>query len=226
MIDAIRRSSIFPLFFVSGATALGAFGTVSVFEVGEGKDLLINCIEEVPDHRDALVLFKVLGHAPMLMHPNPETVLVNAVGGGITLGSVVRHGAEVEAVELVPEVTRAMPLFAEENGNVLRKENWRLIHDDGRNHLRLSPKAYDVITAGATHPAAGERFEAAVDPLETAVSLRPGDPTFLANLVFAYEKSGQIGKALRTLGQLEALAPENRELQDVRRRLEEQEKTQ
>jgi len=136
----------------------GVSGTISVFEVDERKELLINCIEEVPNHRDAMVFFKLLGHGPLLLHPNPQRVLVNALGGGITLGAVLQHSAQVEAVELVPEVRDAMRLFADENNNAANRTDWRLIGDDGRNYLRLAREPYDVIAADATHPAAGESW--------------------------------------------------------------------
>jgi spermidine synthase len=136
----------------------GVSGTISVFEVDERKELLINCIEEVPNHRDAMVFFKLLGHGPLLLHANAQRVLVNALGAGITLGAVLQHRAEVEAVELVPEVRDAMRLFADENNNAANRTDWRLIGDDGRNYLRLTRRPYDVIAADATHPAAGESW--------------------------------------------------------------------
>jgi spermidine synthase len=136
----------------------GAFGTVAVFQVGEAKELTINCIEEVPTHRDAIATFKLLGHLPLLLHENPKTVLVNAVGGGITLGAVTKHDVIVDAVDIVPDVRDAMALFAKENDNVLRRTNWRLIADDGRHFLKISSQRYDVITADATHPAAAESW--------------------------------------------------------------------
>jgi len=136
----------------------GAFGTVAVFQLGEIKELMINCIEEVPTHRDALATFKLLGHLPLLLQGNPKTVLVNAVGGGITLGAVTKHNVTVDAVDIVPDVRDAMELFAKENDNVLQRPNWRLIADDGRHFLKISPQRYDVITADATHPAAAESW--------------------------------------------------------------------
>jgi hypothetical protein len=51
-----------------------------------------------------------------------------------------------------------MALFAKENDNVLQRPNWRLIADDGRHFLKISPRRYDVITADATHPAAAESW--------------------------------------------------------------------
>jgi len=126
--------------------------------VDDRKELLINCIEEVPNHRDAMLFFKLLGHGPLLLHPAAHRVLVNALGGGITLGAVLQHPVAVDAVELVPEVRDAMRLFAEENNNAANRTDWRLIADDGRNYLRLVREPYDVIAADATHPAAGESW--------------------------------------------------------------------
>ncbi|MBI3795557.1 MAG: fused MFS/spermidine synthase [Deltaproteobacteria bacterium] len=136
----------------------GAFGTVAVFQLGDVKEMTINCIEEVPTHRDAISTFKLLGHLPLLFHDNPKTVLVNAVGGGVTLGAVAKHEVTVDAVDIVPDVRDAMALFAKENGEVLQRTNWRLIADDGRHFLKISPQHYDVITADATHPAAAESW--------------------------------------------------------------------
>jgi spermidine synthase len=136
----------------------GAFGTVAVFQLGDAKELTINCIEEVPTHRDAVSTFKLLGHVPLLLHDNPKTVLVNAVGGGVTLGAVTKHEVSAEAVDIVPDVRDAMMLFAKENDNVTQRSNWRLIADDGRHYLKISSHPYDVITADATHPAAAESW--------------------------------------------------------------------
>lgn len=82
---------------------------------------------------------------------------INAVGG-VTLGAVTKHDVQVEAVDIVPDVRDAMALFAKENDNVLQRTNWRLIADDGRHYLKISPRRYDVITADATHPAAAESW--------------------------------------------------------------------
>ncbi len=136
----------------------GLSGTISVFEVEGRKELLINCIEEVPNHRDAMLFFKLFGHGPLLLRDGAHRVLLNALGGGITLGAVLQHPVAVEAVELVPEVRDAMRLFSEENNNAANRSDWRLIADDGRNYLRLARDPYDVIAADATHPAAGESW--------------------------------------------------------------------
>lgn len=136
----------------------GSAGTVAVFQVGDIKELVINCIEEVPTHRDAISTFKILGHLPLILQPAPKTVLVNAVGGGITLGAVAKHDVVVDAVDIVPGVRDAMSFFAEENDHVLEKTNWSLIADDGRNFVKVAPSAYDAITADATHPAAAESW--------------------------------------------------------------------
>ena len=136
----------------------GTFGTVAVYQLGEIKELTINCIEEVPTHRDAISTFKLLGHLPLLLHENPKAILVNAVGGGVTLGAVTKHDVQVDAVDIVPDVRDVLPFFAKENDNVVQRTNWQLIADDGRHFLKISPRQYDVITADATHPAAAESW--------------------------------------------------------------------
>ena len=76
---------------------------------------------------------------------------------------------------------------------------------------------------GAAHLRLGE-FERAVEPLETAVALRPTDITFLSNLAFAYERTNQIDAALALLDRIETL-PGSPDLSAVHERLQSKKET-
>lgn len=93
---------------------------------------------------------QVLGHLPILLHPEPKRVAVLALGTGTTLGSVAAH-PEVEAVdvlEIAPAVVAAAPWFEAKNGGVLAREpqRVRVLLGDGRRTLADHPETYDVIT--------------------------------------------------------------------------------
>jgi spermidine synthase len=137
------------LFYREAASA-----TVSVREDAEGGRMLsINGLDEVPVDPSSLLTFKVLAHLPLLIHPDPEDVMVVSLGGGITTGSVSTHPVEsITAVELVPPVVQAADYFAEWNHQVLAEPRLSVVLQDGRNHMLVSPDQYDVITADATHP--------------------------------------------------------------------------
>src|SRR5690606_10791764 len=81
-------------------------------------------------------------------------------GMGTTFRSALSHGAEVTAVELVPEVLEAFPVFYGDAEAVIRDPNGRRVASDGRNFLALTRERFDVITvdppppvdaAGVTH---------------------------------------------------------------------------
>jgi spermidine synthase len=128
--------------------------TVAVREDADGSRMLsINGLDEVPVDPASLLTFRVLAHLPLLVHPDPQRVMVLSLGGAITTGSVARHAVEqIDAVELCPPVAQAAALFERWNYGVMTDHRLRLIIQDGRNHLLATPKKYDIITADATHP--------------------------------------------------------------------------
>jgi hypothetical protein len=96
---------------------------------------------------------RVIGTLAMALHPNPHDALVIGLGGGVTASAVARfEGASVDIVELSPSVIRGSDWFRHVNGDVLRRPNVHLRIDDGRNHLLMTPKRYDVITADIIQP--------------------------------------------------------------------------
>src|SRR5262249_46035421 len=63
----------------------------------------------------------MLGHLPLLLHPNPRSVLVIGLGSGISAGSVAHHPVQrLDIVEIEPAVVEASRFFARENGDVLK----------------------------------------------------------------------------------------------------------
>ncbi len=93
------------------------------------------------------------GHLPLLLHPDPETVLVIGLASGVTVGAVARHPVrEITAVEIEPAVVEASGLFAAVNHQPLRDPRVRLVVDDARNLLLRSPARYDVIISEPSNP--------------------------------------------------------------------------
>lgn len=138
----------------------GATGTVTVHEDREsGLQLSINGVTEVPLDYQSFQTFRMLGHLPLLLHPNPKRVLTIAFGGGIALGAVAQHSIdEVDCVEICPGVLSASDYFTGVNHRVLENPRVNLVIDDGRNYVLTSDKVYDVITGDATHPRAADSW--------------------------------------------------------------------
>lgn len=96
---------------------------------------------------------RLIGHLPVVLHPDPKRALVIGLGGGATGGAVAVHsGVEVDLVELSDAVVNAAPLFSAINEGVLDRPNVALRVDDGRNFLLLTERRYDVITADIIRP--------------------------------------------------------------------------
>ncbi|MBD3398822.1 MAG: hypothetical protein GF399_00645 [Candidatus Coatesbacteria bacterium] len=98
---------------------------------------------------------RLLAHLPMLVHPEPQRVLVICFGSGSTFGALALHDAVecVDCVEIAPGVLEMAPYFEAFNLDVLNHPQARVIIDDGRNYLLCTDQRYDVITAEPMHPA-------------------------------------------------------------------------
>lgn len=132
----------------------GVQTTVAVHRAPGGTRVMyLDGLHQANDSFEMVRLHRQIGHFPMALHPDPREVLVIGLGGGATAGAVSQHaGASVDVVELSESVVRGAALFAHANDDVLHKPNVRLQVSDGRNHLALTRKRYDVITADIIQP--------------------------------------------------------------------------
>lgn len=95
-----------------------------------------------------------LGHLAMLLHSDPNDVLVIGLGSGITAGAVLRHpGATVDQIEISPAVVRGARLFAEANHDVLDDPRFTLHMGDAKEYFKLNPgRMYDAIISEPSNP--------------------------------------------------------------------------
>jgi spermidine synthase len=132
----------------------GVQTTVSVHmrELG-GRLLYLDGLHQASDGRDVVLLHRQIGHLPLLLHQAPRRALAIGLGGGATAGAMSLHpNLALDIVELAPGVVKAAQWFTHINEDVLRKPHVRLRLDDGRNHLMLTGKRYDAVTADIIQP--------------------------------------------------------------------------
>ena len=131
----------------------GAAGTVSVRDVAGARALAIDGKVDASNAGDMLTQ-RLLGLLPVLLHPEPRDALVIGLGSGVTADAVLATGEiqQVDIVELSPEVVDASAYFERENHGVLKNPRTRLLIADGRSHLRLSTRQYDVIVSEPSNP--------------------------------------------------------------------------
>lgn len=90
----------------------------------------------------------LLGHLPLVLHPNPQKVLVIGLGSGITLGAVEQHPIEkVDVVEIEAAIVEAASFFQEANHRALEDKRLRMVVGDGRHFLLRENEKYDVISS-------------------------------------------------------------------------------
>ncbi|MFN8057863.1 MAG: fused MFS/spermidine synthase [Vicinamibacterales bacterium] len=130
----------------------GLAGTVSVRRSAGTTSLAINGKVDASNGADMLTQ-KLLAHVPLLLHPMPRDVCIIGLGSGVTLGSALRHPiTRADMLEISPEVAEAASYFAAENHGALSDPRTNLVLGDGRTHLLLSSRDYDVIVSEPSNP--------------------------------------------------------------------------
>jgi spermidine synthase len=131
----------------------GAASTVAVRRLAGVTSLSIDGKVDASNGGDMLTQ-RLLGLLPMLLHRSAHDICVIGLGSGVTLGSALAAGGvrRADVVEISPEVVEASHGFDVENGRALDQPGVRLIVGDGRAHLRLTPRTYDVIVSEPSNP--------------------------------------------------------------------------
>ncbi|MEK7189087.1 MAG: hypothetical protein AAB671_01095 [Patescibacteria group bacterium] len=122
---------------------------VIAFKKGEGNGLLIvNGIGTTHLTTDT----KVLAHLPLLLHPDPERVLVIALGAGTTYRSALAHDVNVDVVDIVSSLPRVLDVFFDDGAALRNHSKGNIIIDDGRHYVRVTKNQYDVIVIDPPPP--------------------------------------------------------------------------
>jgi spermidine synthase len=126
----------------------GITSTITVRRWGDELTMQMNGVTEASNTGDMATQVFV-GGLGTILHADPKDVLVIGLGSGITASAAARHpGMEsIECVEISESVVEAARLFRESNGNILEDPRFTMIVGDGRNHLQLSGRTYDVIVS-------------------------------------------------------------------------------
>lgn len=130
----------------------GAAATVSVKRLTGTTTLAVDGKVDASNRGDMLTQ-KLVAHLPLLLHDNPRNVAIVGLGSGVTVGAALSHPvSRVDVVELSPQVVEASHFFDEENRHALQDPRTHLIVGDGRSHLLLSQRQYDVIISEPSNP--------------------------------------------------------------------------
>jgi spermidine synthase len=97
---------------------------------------------------------RLMAHFPLLAQPDPRRVLLICYGVGSTASAIAAHDTveAIDVVDLNEKVIETAPEFADATDSVYLDPRIRFIVDDGRNFLRLTDGAYDLITSEPPPP--------------------------------------------------------------------------
>lgn len=130
----------------------GATSTVSVKRLAGSLSLAIDGKVDASTAGDMLTQ-KLLAHLPMLLHGDAREICIIGLGSGVTLASALTHPVTaVDVLEISPEVVEASRLFTQRTRSPIDDPRARLIVADGRTHLALSTRKYDVIVSEPSNP--------------------------------------------------------------------------
>jgi spermidine synthase len=95
-----------------------------------------------------------IGLVPLLLHPDPQDVLVVGFASGTTCGAVLKDPRvkRMDVLEIERAMVHASHLFDHMNGRPLEDPRTHLIETDARNHYRVSEQKYDVIVSEPSNP--------------------------------------------------------------------------
>jgi spermidine synthase len=137
--DAERRSEL--LFYKDGIAT-----TLSVDRQGPYLFYRSNGKTDASTDPGDMANQLLLGHLPMLLHPNPREVFVIGLGTGVSAAAAARYPAHsIEIADIEGAAREATQQFAAQNRNVLADPRVRFLVADGRNALLARDKTFDVI---------------------------------------------------------------------------------
>jgi predicted membrane-bound spermidine synthase len=130
----------------------GREASVAVAQTRTDRFLLIN--GAIHSASSGLPYHRTLGHLGPIVQPEIRDALVVGLGGGATAGALALHpGVHVHVVELSSGVLSAAEhLLADDNYGLFSRPAVTREADDGRNHLLVSGRQYDLIEADIVEP--------------------------------------------------------------------------
>ena len=132
----------------------GVDTTVAVKQDSEGTiSLSVNGKPDASTGMTDMLNQKISAHIPAMLHPDPHNALVLGLASGITLGSLGLYPLDsIDCLEISPVMIEASSYFSDYNRNILKDPRVNLIIADGRNHLALTNKKYDIIISEPSNP--------------------------------------------------------------------------
>lgn len=131
----------------------GPTATVSVRRDQDTVSMAINGRTNASDSVYDMPTQVMLGQLPLLIAPKIDNGLIIGYATGVTVGAMLQSPVQsVTCVELEPETVAGSEFFNHINNRPLDDPRTKLIIDDARTFLRVTPGHYDMIVSEPSHP--------------------------------------------------------------------------
>jgi spermidine synthase len=130
------------------------YGNIVVTQQEEQYNLFSDGISVITIPTPDVEFIEEFVHFPLLFHPKPDEVLVISGGAGGVLREIGKHPvSRIDYAELDPLIIRTLDAISPPS----IKAEWHdprvfVYTNDGRNHLRITERKYDVILIGLSNP--------------------------------------------------------------------------
>jgi len=125
---------------------------IEVYETEFGKMLSIDGKIQLIEEYEASY-HEMLVHVPMIMHPNPEKVLIIGGGDGGTAREVLKYNPEiVKMVELDKNVIDAGRKYIGIDKGAFEDSRLNLLYEDGVKFVKECNERFDVLVVDGTDP--------------------------------------------------------------------------
>jgi len=134
---------------------IGGFTTVIKRDGGFGRAeyYMLNSGKADASSSEDKATQTLLAHYPLLFHKRPDEVMVLGLASGMTAGETLHYPVKkLDVVEISREVIAGSRFFDEFNNNVRSDPRTEIIVQDGRAHLQLTDRSYDVIISEPSNP--------------------------------------------------------------------------
>jgi spermidine synthase len=133
---------------VVDATAEDEIASVQAGRAGGSQHLWVTGVSMTALTVDA----RIMPILPLMLRPQSTSALTVAFGMGSAYRTALRAGLQVEAAELVPSVPKMFGQFYPDASAVLADPRGRVVIADGRNHVELTARHYDIIVTDPPPP--------------------------------------------------------------------------
>ena len=131
----------------------GPTSTVSVRQDQDTISMAINGRTNASDSEFDMPTQVMLAQVPMLVAPKLGNGLVIGFATGVSVGAMLQSPIQsVTCVELELATVNGSHFFDHVNNQPLNDSRTKLIIDDARTYLRVTPNRYDVIVSEPSHP--------------------------------------------------------------------------